>query len=176
MRRFGLHTRPASPPRRRPHQRAHGFHHHQAVSRPHHTIAAMGLIGSGQVPRPGEVSRAHHGRLFLDELPEFRRHVPEVLCQPLEKSITRRQSPARRRSCRAGRDRRARSDLAGLARHAGDRAKLFARDILRRLVYSTPIALWTGWTPVVLGVMARPLVGARSGDLAGTGDLYRPRS
>jgi magnesium chelatase family protein len=51
---------------------------------PYHTIADVGLIGGGQVPRPGEVSWAHHGMLFLDELPEFRRHVLEVLRQPLD--------------------------------------------------------------------------------------------
>jgi magnesium chelatase family protein len=45
---------------------------------PHHTISAVGLIGGGQVPPPGEGSRAHNGVLFLDELPEFRRHGIEV--------------------------------------------------------------------------------------------------
>jgi magnesium chelatase family protein len=96
---------------------------------PHHTASDVALVGGGPQPRPGEVSLAHNGVLFLDELPEFRPHVLEVLRQPLEDrevTISRARSvvrfPARfqlvaaMNPCRCGR----RLDPAGGCRCAPD--------------------------------------------------------
>jgi Magnesium chelatase, subunit ChlI len=100
----------ASPPRRRPHRRPHGVGHDAALlGAPSHHLGRW-ADRWGEVPMPGEVSLAHTGVPFLDELSEFCGYVLERMCQPLEESVTYLQSRGRPRPRRAGSQGRVRSD------------------------------------------------------------------
>jgi hypothetical protein len=123
---------------------------------PHHTMSDVGLIGGGQVPMPGEVSLAHPGMLFLDELPEFKRHVLKVLRQPLGNAVTQIPSPGHPRSRRFGR-----TGGAGTDRRAAASARS-VRGTARRS--RTKLSLGPLWTlgAVRLLLLTRTILGPRA--------------
>lgn len=145
---------------------------------PHHTASAPALVGGGAGPQPGEVSRAHNGVLFLDELPEFSRHVLEVLREPLETGVisvaranaqvdfpARFQLVAAMNPCPCG----YRGDPQGNCRCSGDRVSNYLAKIsgplldridLRVEVERPPAAAFRGKSNAETSAMVRRRVGA----------------
>jgi magnesium chelatase family protein len=145
---------------------------------PHHTASAPAMIGGGPIPRPGEVSLAHRGVLFLDELPEFDRRVLEVLRQPLESGevlISRARASVRfpasfqliaaMNPCPAGLDCRGSADCRCTAEQARRYRERISGPLLDRIdlhvrVPSVPLAQLRAPPPAGEGDAVRVAVGA----------------
>jgi magnesium chelatase family protein len=138
---------------------------------PHHSISSAGLIGGGSIPRPGEVSLAHHGVLFLDEMLEFPRHVLDGLRQPMEdaKVVIARASQAVTFPARFTLIGASNPCPCGRAADPGGRCNCSANDIERYGArISGPLADRIDMHVNVGAVALRDLSGASSGDTSGS--------